>query len=49
MKKKLLVIGGNGFLGYHFAKNFLKKNYTVTIVSLTKQKKNKNMLKKWDF
>lgn len=41
MKKKLLVIGGTGFLGYHFAKNFLKKNYTVTIVSLTKPKKNR--------
>ncbi len=39
MKKKILIIGGTGFLGYHLAKISLKKNWKVTSVSTKKPKK----------
>jgi dTDP-glucose 4,6-dehydratase len=32
--KKILIIGGTGFLGYHLAKYCLKKNYKVTSISI---------------
>ncbi len=31
---KILVIGGNGFLGYHLVNQLLKKNHNVTILDL---------------
>lgn len=39
MKGKILIAGGTGFIGYHLSKEFLKKNYEVTSISLTKPKK----------
>ena len=38
MKKKLLVIGGTGFLGSHICKEAVKKNYEVKSVSTQKTK-----------
>ena len=35
IKKKILIIGGTGFLGYHLAKNCLKKGWRVTSISST--------------
>ena len=32
-KKKMLIIGGTGFLGYHVAKKAVLKNYEVTSIS----------------
>lgn len=32
--KKILIIGGTGFLGYHLAKYCLKKNFKVTSISI---------------
>ena len=40
MKKKILIIGGTGFIGFHLAKN-LKKRYNVNSVSIKKFPKNK--------
>jgi len=39
MKKKLLIIGGTGFIGYHVAKYAIKKGWKVTSISLKKPKK----------
>jgi nucleoside-diphosphate-sugar epimerase len=39
MKKKIIIIGGTGFLGYHLCKFFLSKKYIV--YSLSKNKPNK--------
>ncbi len=33
MKKKILIIGGTGFIGYHFAKKCLTKNWNVYSLS----------------
>ena len=38
-KKKILIIGGTGFLGFHFAKYCLKKKIDVTSFSRKNQKK----------
>ena len=40
MKKKLLVIGGTGFLGSHVCREAIKKNYRVISVSTKKTKFN---------
>ena len=45
MKKKILIIGGTGFLGYHLAKISLKKNWQVTSVSTKKPKKIRSIKK----
>lgn len=37
--KKILIIGGTGFLGYHISNHFIKKNYKV--VSLSRNQPNK--------
>lgn len=37
--KKLLVIGGTGFIGYHVIKEAKKRNWNVTSISLSKPKK----------
>jgi nucleoside-diphosphate-sugar epimerase len=39
LKKSILIIGGTGFLGYHFANKCLKKKWKVTSVSTKKPKK----------
>ena len=36
MKKKILIIGGTGFLGYHLAKKCLLKKWDVTSISTNK-------------
>ena len=38
MKKKILIVGGTGFIGYHLAKICLKKNFLL-LVYLVKSKK----------
>ena len=38
-KKKLLIVGGTGFIGYHLAFKALKKNWSVTSISTNKPKK----------
>ena len=40
MKKKILIVGGSGFIGYHLAKEAVKKNYLVSIISKNKPSKN---------
>ena len=39
MKKKILIIGGTGFLGYHLAKKCLLKKWDVTSISTNRPKK----------
>jgi len=39
MKENLLIAGGTGFLGYHFAKKISKKKFNITIISLKTPKK----------
>ena len=39
MSKKILIVGGTGFLGYHLAKKCRKKNWKVTSISSSKPKK----------
>ncbi len=39
MNKKILIIGGTGFLGYHLAKKCLSKKWDVTSVSTNRPKK----------
>ena len=39
MKKKILIVGGTGFLGYHLAKKCLSKNWLVTSISTHEPKK----------
>ncbi len=36
MKKKILILGGTGFIGYHLAKESLRKGFEVTSVSKNK-------------
>ena len=45
MKKKILIIGGTGFLGFHLAKECLKKNWLVSSVSLKKPSKSRFLKK----
>ena len=44
-KKKLLIVGGTGFIGYHLALGALKKNWSVTSISTNKPKKIRNLNK----
>ena len=39
MKKKIIIVGGTGFLGFHLAKLCLKKKWQVISVSRKKPKK----------
>lgn len=49
MKKKILVAGGAGFIGYHLCKKLLKNNIVICIDNLcTGSKKNIQILKKND-
>jgi nucleoside-diphosphate-sugar epimerase len=45
LTKKILIIGGTGFLGYHLAKKCISKKWDVTSVSTLKPK-NKRYLKR---
>ena len=38
MNKKILVVGGTGFIGYHLIKFLKKKNFIITSVSTNKPK-----------
>ena len=38
-KKKILIVGGTGFIGYHLAKKCLKKSWQVTSISSKNPKK----------
>ena len=38
-KKKILITGGTGFIGYHLSKRCIKLNWSVTSLSTTKPKK----------
>ena len=38
-KKKILIVGGTGFIGYHLAKKCLEKGWQVTSISLNLPKK----------
>lgn len=42
MIKKILIIGGNGFLGYNLAKSLVKSDFKITLLC---RKKNKNLKK----
>lgn len=39
MPKKILVVGGTGFIGFHICKYFLKKRWSVSSISLSPPKK----------
>ncbi len=41
--KNILIIGGTGFLGYHFAKKCVEKNFFVTSISIRKPKKERRL------
>ena len=45
MKKKILIVGGTGFLGYHLAKKCLAKGWLVTSISTNNPKKNRFLTK----
>jgi len=45
MKKKILITGGGGFIGYHLAKKAIQKKFIVTSVSTRPVKKNKALKK----
>jgi len=44
LKKKILIVGGTGFIGYHLAKKCLKLNWIIHSIS-TKKPKKKRFLK----
>lgn len=44
-KKKILIIGGTGFIGYHLAKKCISKNFIVTSLSTRKPKKIRKLKK----
>ena len=39
MKKKILIVGGTGFIGYHLAKKCLTKGWLVSSFSTSRPKK----------
>ena len=45
MSKKILIIGGTGFIGYHLAKKSLLKKWNVTSVSLNLPQKQRYLKK----
>lgn len=47
--KKILVSGGNGFLGYHLIKKLLNNDYSVSVVDDLSASKPSDLLDKVDF
>ena len=45
IKKKILIIGGTGFIGYHLASKCKKFNWDVTSVSTKKPTKERRLKK----
>ena len=45
MKKKILIVGGTGFIGYHLIKLLKKKKFEITSISTKKPKKLENSKK----
>jgi UDP-glucose 4-epimerase len=45
LKKKILIVGGTGFLGYHLAKKCLAKGWQVTSISTNNPKKTRFLSK----
>ena len=45
MKKRILIVGGTGFIGFHLAKKCLKKKFLVTSLSFGKPKKERYLKK----
>ena len=43
--KKILIVGGTGFIGYHLAKESLKKKWEVTSISSHKVKNKRSLTK----
>ena len=43
--RKMLIIGGSGFIGYHLAKLSLKKGWNIDSISRNFQKKIENYQK----
>ncbi len=43
MSKKVLIIGGTGFIGYHLAKLLLSKKYLITCLSTSKPVKKRKL------
>ena len=41
--KKILIIGGTGFIGYHLSKRCLKLNWAITSISLNRPKKKRKL------
>ena len=39
--KKILIIGGTGYIGYNLAKLLIKKNWSVTVISINRPKKSR--------
>ena len=39
MNKKILIIGGTGFIGYHLSKKCIQKGWNVTSISTHKPRK----------
>ncbi|MBL6857143.1 MAG: NAD(P)-dependent oxidoreductase [Pelagibacteraceae bacterium] len=44
-KIKILIVGGTGFIGYHLCKACLKRNWSVTSISIKKPKKTRALKK----
>lgn len=43
--KKILILGGTGYIGFNLVKFLIKKNWTVTVLSLKKPKKKRHIKK----
>ena len=44
-KRNILIVGGTGFIGYHLAKESLKKGWKVTSISTRKPRKIRKLKK----
>ena len=42
-KKKILINGGTGFIGYHLAKKCIEYNWSITSLSTKKPKKERKL------
>ncbi len=45
MKKKILITGSSGFIGYSFLRDALNKNYYIVDILRSKNRKNKKLIK----